>query len=84
MGYSGRAMIRGVGSSPYTTDVRHGHELDRNALERYLASERGRRAIRASLRRSLVVERLVDEWLDAHPDAWPTWGPARPSTPAGE
>ena len=54
------------------------------ALERYLASERGRRAIRASLRRSLVVERLVDEWLDAHPDAWPTWGPARPSTPAGE
>lgn len=54
------------------------------ALERYLASERGRRAIRASLRRSLVVERLVDEWLDAHPDAWPTWGPARPATPAGE
>lgn len=54
------------------------------ALERYLASERGRRAIRASLRRSLVVERLVDEWLDAHPDAWPAWGPARPATPAGE
>ncbi|MEY4046399.1 MAG: Bacterial trigger factor protein C-terminus, partial [Chloroflexota bacterium] len=54
------------------------------ALERYLASERGRRAIRASLRRSLVVERLVDEWLDAHADAWPAWGPARPATPAGE
>ena len=54
------------------------------ALERYLASERGRRAIRASLRRSLVVERLVDEWFNAHPDAWPSWGPARPSAPVGE
>jgi trigger factor len=50
-------------------------------LEAYLTSERGRRAIRASLRRSLVVERLVDEWFDAHPQAWPTWAPARPATP---
>ena len=50
-------------------------------LEAYLASERGRRAIRASLRRSLVVERLVDEWFDAHPSAWPTWAPERPATP---
>ncbi len=51
-------------------------------LEAYLSSERGRRAIRASLRRSLVVERLVDEWFDAHPKAWPTWAPERPETPA--
>ena len=51
-------------------------------LEAYLSSERGRRAIRASLRRSLVVERLVDEWFDAHPKAWPTWAPARPATTA--
>ena len=51
-------------------------------LEAYLSSERGRRAIRASLRRSLVVERLVDEWFDAHPKAWPTWAPERPATPA--
>lgn len=51
-------------------------------LEAYLTSERGRRAIRASLRRSLVVERLVDEWFDAHPKAWPTWAPERPATPA--
>lgn len=50
-------------------------------LEAYLSSERGRRAIRASLRRSLVVERLVDEWFDAHPKAWPTWAPERPATP---
>ena len=49
-------------------------------LEAYLTSERGRRAIRASLRRSLVVERLVDEWFDAHPKAWPTWAPERPAT----
>ena len=49
-------------------------------LEAYLTSERGRRAIRASLRRSLVVERLVDEWFDAHPAAWPTWAPERPAT----
>ena len=48
-------------------------------MEAYLASERGRRAIRASLRRSLVVERLVDEWFDAHPESWPTWGPERPA-----
>lgn len=51
-------------------------------LEAYLTSERGRRAIRASLRRSLVVERLVDEWFDAHPKAWPAWAPERPATPA--
>jgi FKBP-type peptidyl-prolyl cis-trans isomerase (trigger factor) len=50
-------------------------------LEAYLSSERGRRAIRASLRRSLVVERLVDEWFDAHPKAWPAWAPERPATP---
>ena len=48
-------------------------------MEAYLASERGRRAIRASLRRSLVVERLVDEWFDAHPESWPAWGPERPA-----
>jgi len=50
-------------------------------LEAYLSSERGRRAIRASLRRSLVVERLVDEWFDAHPKVWPAWAPERPATP---
>ncbi|MBU6256627.1 MAG: trigger factor [Chloroflexi bacterium] len=50
-------------------------------LEAYLTSERGRRAIRASLRRSLVVERLVEEWFDGHPQAWPAWAPERPATP---
>ncbi|MFZ9883015.1 MAG: trigger factor [Candidatus Limnocylindrus sp.] len=51
-------------------------------LEAYLASERGRRAIRASLRRSLVVEKIVEDWFDANPGAWPAWGPERPPRPA--
>ncbi len=51
-------------------------------LEAYLASERGRRAIRASLRRSLVVEKIVEDWFDGKPSAWPTWAPERPPRPA--
>jgi trigger factor len=34
----------------------------------YFESERGRSFIRSSLRRSRLVERLVDEWLAAHPE----------------
>jgi len=34
----------------------------------YFESDRGRSFIRSTLRRSLTVERLVDEWLAAHPD----------------
>ena len=37
-------------------------------LIRYFESERGRNYIRSTLRRSRIVERLVDEWLAAHPD----------------
>jgi trigger factor len=37
-------------------------------LLRYFDSERGRNYIRSTLRRSRVVERLVDDWLTAHPD----------------
>jgi trigger factor len=40
---------------------------DRRLLD-YFESERGRSFIRSTLRRSLVVERLVDDWLAAHPD----------------
>jgi trigger factor len=36
-------------------------------LSAYFDSERARAAIRSSLRRSRVVERLIDEWLAAHP-----------------
>jgi FKBP-type peptidyl-prolyl cis-trans isomerase (trigger factor) len=35
---------------------------------RYFESERGRSYIRSTLRRSRVVEQLVDDWLAAHPD----------------
>ena len=35
---------------------------------RYFDSERGRNFIRSTLRRTRVVERLVDDWLAAHPD----------------
>jgi trigger factor len=34
----------------------------------YFESDRGRAFIRSTLRRSRVVEALVDEWLAAHPD----------------
>jgi trigger factor len=39
-----------------------------NRLLSYFDSERGRSFIRSTLRRSRVVERLIDEWLVAHPD----------------
>jgi trigger factor len=34
----------------------------------YFDSDRGRSFIRSTLRRSRVVERIIDEWLAAHPD----------------
>jgi trigger factor len=40
---------------------------DRRTLS-YFESERGRSFIRSSLRRSRLVEKLVDEWLAAHPE----------------
>jgi hypothetical protein len=37
-------------------------------LTAYFDSERGRNYIRSTLRRSKVVEKLVDDWLAAHPE----------------
>ena len=45
----------------------------------YFESERGRSFIRSTLRRSRLVEKLVDEWLAAHPDH-----PALPHLEEGE
>jgi trigger factor len=45
----------------------------------YFDSERGRSFIRSTLRRSRLVEKLVDEWLAAHPDH-----PALPHVEDGE
>jgi len=40
-------------------------------LREYFLSDRGRSYIRSTLRRSRVVEGLIDEWLAAHPDHQP-------------
>jgi trigger factor len=37
-------------------------------LTKYFESERGRNYIRSTLRRSRVVEKLVDDWLAGHPE----------------
>jgi trigger factor len=37
-------------------------------LVRYLESDRGRSFIRSTLRRSRTVEKLIDDWLAAHPE----------------
>ena len=37
-------------------------------LVEYVGSERARASLRSSIRRSLVVERIIDDWLAAHPD----------------
>jgi trigger factor len=59
------------------TDAEVDAEIDR-ARERYaddrktisyFESDRGRSFIRSTLRRSRVVEKLIDEWLASHPDA---------------
>jgi trigger factor len=39
------------------------------SMVRYFESERGRNYIRSTIRRSRTVEQLVDEWLEAHPEA---------------
>ncbi len=41
---------------------------DQPRLMRYFESERGRNYIRSTLRRTRVVEKLIDEWLAEHPD----------------
>jgi trigger factor len=48
-----------------------GRHPDDPRLVAYFESPRGRASLRASMRRSGVVERLVDEWLAAHPEAGP-------------
>jgi len=54
-------------------EVARGRERypDDARLQAYFDSERGRSYIRSTLRRSRVVEGLIDEWLTAHPDHAP-------------
>ncbi len=48
-----------------------GRHPDDPRLVAYFESPRGRVSLRASLRRSGVVERIVDDWLAAHPEVGP-------------
>ncbi|TMK17229.1 MAG: trigger factor, partial [Actinobacteria bacterium] len=48
-----------------------GRHPDDPRLVAYFESPRGRVSLRASLRRSAIVERIVDEWLAAHPEVGP-------------
>ena len=54
-------------------EVARGRERypDDARLQEYFSSDRGRTYIRSTLRRSRVVEGLIDEWLAAHPDQGP-------------
>jgi trigger factor len=54
-------------------EVARGRERypDDARLQEYFASDRGRNYIRSTLRRSRVVEGLIDEWLAAHPEHQP-------------
>jgi len=56
---------RDVEAEVRTARQRYGN--DRKTMA-YFESERGRSFIRSSLRRSRLVEKLVDEWLAAHPE----------------
>jgi len=47
--------------------ARERYGKDRKTVS-YFESERGRSFIRSTLRRSRVVEALIDQWLAAHPD----------------
>jgi trigger factor len=51
-------------------EIEQGREryADDRRLVGYFESDRGRSFIRSTLRRSRLVEQLVDEWLAAHPD----------------
>ena len=54
-------------------EIARGREryADDARLQEYFDSERGRAYIRSTLRRSRVVEGLIDEWLAAHPEHAP-------------
>jgi trigger factor len=54
-------------------EIARGREryADDPRLLAYFDSDRGRSYIRSTLRRSRVVEQIIDEWLAAHPDHRP-------------
>ena len=44
---------------------------DNPRLVGYFESARGRSYLRSTMRRTQIVERLVDRWLEAHPEVGP-------------
>lgn len=66
------ADAEGIEISDAQVDAEVGRARERYGSDRrtmaYFESERGRSFIKSSLRRSRLVEKLVDEWLAAHPE----------------
>ena len=66
------AEVEGLTISDAEVDAEVARARERYAgdqkLIKYFEGERGRNYIRSTLRRSRVVERLVDDWLAAHPE----------------
>jgi trigger factor len=62
-----------VADAEVEAEIQRGREryADDPKLLAYFDSERGRSYIRSTLRRTRVVEGLIDEWLAAHPDHAP-------------
>ena len=62
-----------VAEAEVEAEIQRGREryADDPKLLAYFDSERGRSYIRSTLRRTRVVEGLIDEWLAAHPDHVP-------------
>ena len=59
-----------ISDAEVEAEVARGREqyADKPGLQTYFESDRGRSYIRSTLRRTRVVERLIDEWLAEHPD----------------
>jgi trigger factor len=66
------AEVEGVAIGDDVVDAEvaraHARYADQPRLVGYFESERGRNFIRSTMRRSQLVERLVDDWLAANPD----------------
>ena len=77
------ADVEGISVPQADVDAELGRARERyrgnTKLLGYFESERGRNFIRSTLRRSQTVEKLVDDWLAAHPDH-----PPIPHAEAGE
>jgi trigger factor len=66
------AEAEGIVIADAAVEAEVGRARERYAKDRktvaYFESERGRSFIRSTLRRSRVVESLIDDWLKAHPE----------------